>query len=498
VLVGFAAALLGGAAAAIGITQQRDALKNTFDALGGGAGAGEKTLAMLDKLSSKLPYTTDQLAKWGKSLMAAGLQGPALEKAITAVASATAIMGDAGGAAADKLIKKLAEAAATGGRVKLDKGMLKQLATAGVSAEALAKELGTTPDKLASMNLSAKQLGDAMQNALIKQGKGSLEAMSLTWESIWGKLKDGISSLFEGLGPDVQAFMGEVKSLFAEFSRGSTTMGGLKAVVTAVFHTLFAVAKTVVNAIHIGFLKLEIAFLKVKIALQPLINGIAKLIPKGAAITVLTYIVKGLAVVFAVLAAVVFVCALPFILLVAAIIGVVVAVGLIVAAIGEAIAWMANLAVAAASAGADFIAGLVNAISGGAAAVVSAAIGVAKGAVDAVKKALGIASPSKVMMQIGTHTTDGLANSIEDGAADVHAAARGAGGAAIAGAKDGIAGASGRAGANGASGAGGVQITVEAGAIVINGSGGDVMSLTEEALALLLERLAIQRGLVAA
>ncbi len=495
-----AAALYEGVAAAISINQQRDALRSTFDALGGGAGAGDKTLAMLDKLGKTLPFTTDQLGKWAKSLMTAGLQGPELEKAINAVASATAIMGETGGAAADKLIKKLTEAAATGGKVKIDKGMLKQLAASGVSAKALADELGTTPDKLAKMNLSAKQLGDAMQNALIKHGKGPLEDLALTWSSISGKLADGFKSLFTDLGPDVKAFMSEVKSLFAEFDKGSTAANGAKGVVTSVLGTILKTATKVVNGIHIGFLQLYLIWLKASAALKPISDKLKELLPAGSGVAILVGILKGLAVVFAVIAVAVIIALIPLMLLAAAVIAVGYAIYAVGSAIVDAVSWLMDLGQAAGEAGINFVEGLINGIGSMASALISAVVGLAGSAVDALASALHLGSPSKLTMKMGGFTTQGLADGIESGTDDVHAAAKGAGNAAIAGTALGLDGSSGAVGAPGAAagGASGLSVVVQAGAIVINGATGDATDMTQEAITLLFEKIALQSGLAAA
>lgn len=488
-LVAFAAAAYAAMSAAVSITQQRDALRNTFDALGEGAGVGAKTLAMLDRLGKTLPFTTDQMAKWAKSLMAAGIQGPELEKGIQAIAAATAIMGESGGAAADKLIKKMAELSAIGGKVKIDKGLAKQLAAAGVSMEALAAEIGTTPDKLAKMSLTAKQLGDAMQAALLKKGKGPLEALGLTWDTISSKLKEGIASIFEDLGPAVQPFMAALKSLFGEFNKGSMAAQGMKGIVTSVLTTLFTVATRVVNGIHIGALKLYIGWLKVKMAIAPVTSAIGALIPKGAGLSILMGIVKGLAVIFGLLAVAILIGLIPLALLIAAIVAVGYAIYSIGSAIVAAVGWLANMGSAAVDAAGNFIAGLINGIKAGAAAVVAAVVALANGAIGALKSALHLGSPSKLTMKMGGFTAQGLADGIEDGATGVRAAAKGTGRAAIKGTAQGLSAGGGAAGAVGA----GMTVNVE---LTINGAGGDIMSLTEEAVALIFERVALREGLV--
>jgi predicted nicotinamide N-methyase len=99
------------------------------------------------------------------------------------------------------------------------------------------------------------------------------------------------------------------------------------------------------------------------------------------------------------------------------------------------------------------------------------------------------------MMGIGDNVSQGLAVGITGGEGDVEDAAKGAGMAAIAGVGAGAAqagsGGAPRAGTNGKR----LEVKVEAGAVVIHGAGGDVMALTEEALALLLERVALKAGL---
>ncbi len=524
-VVALGAALIGGALAAISINQTRDAMYSMFEALGDGPGAAQKTMDMLDRLGKQLPFTKGQMAEWAKSLMSAGVQGADLERAIKAVASSTAIMGEAGGAATQKLIKKFESAAEAGLKVKIDKGTLKQLAMAGISANDLADALHVTPDKLAKMTVTADQLGKAMEDALIKKGKGPLEDLGLTWESISGKLSSGFKSLFKDLGPDVKAFMTSVKSLFEEFSSGGVAANGAKSVVTSVFQTVFAVATRVVNAIHIGFLTLELTYYRVATAIKPITDGLKRLLGATSGADVMIKIIKGLAVVFGLLAVAVVISLIPLVLLGAAIVAVGVmiyeAIAAIVAfndwimglgrsvgeGIGEAVAWVATLPAALASmasdaiaAGENFILGLVDSITGGGARVVGAVLGIAKSAVGALKGALGIASRSKVTYAMGGYTTQGLAESIEDGAADVHAAAKGTGKAAITGTRDGLDGAAGAAGAAGLGGAGkgGLHVTVEAGAVVIHGGGGDTMALTEEALSSLLERLALQQGLASA
>ena len=404
-------------------------------------------------------------------------------------------MGEAGAAAAEKLIKRFATAAETGAKVKIDKGILKQLAAAGVSAAALAEQLGVTPEKLNGMTIDAQKMGEAMQAALIKKGKGPLEAMGLTWDVIGAKLRDGFEDLFEDLGPFVQPLMAAIKSLFGEFSAGSTMATGAKSVVVSAMEVLLAVATKVVNGIHLGGLQIYIAWLKVKMAIAPVTSAIASLIPQGTAMTVLIYIVKGLAVVFGILAVAIFIAFLPLIILVAAIVAVGVAIYAIGEAIFAAIGWLADLGSGAIDAAANFIGGLVSGIASGAGAVVDAVKALASSAIGALKGALGIASDSKIAIGVAGHTTSGLAHGLEKGQEDVEAAAKGTGDVAARGLAEGADGAPGAKGkAGGKAAGGGVTVIVEKGAVVVQGAGGDVLQVTEEAIALLFERVALREA----
>jgi hypothetical protein len=160
-------------------------------------------------------------------------------------------------------------------------------------------------------------------------------------------------------------------------------------------------------------------------------------------------------------------------------------------AIGDALTWLQQLQDEATLVGVNFITSLGNAIASGADWVVGIVKSLASKIVGGIKGALQIRSPSRVMMQIGAHTTAGLAEGIEDGAGDVEDASRGAARAAVDGAGDVP-----RGGVKGGSSSGApIVINVEQGAVQIMGAGGDVLSLTEEAFARVLELVAARAGL---
>lgn len=520
ILTAYAVALYHLAAAAVQLTQEKDALRATFDVFTGGG--GDELLSTLEDLSAELPFTADKLNAWAKSLLAAGVQGEALKTSIKAVAAATAIMGESGGQAALGLIKRFAMMAETGQKVKLDRRILTQMAEAGVSAKALAAALGVPAEKLGSMSLSADELGKAMQKALIQGGEKPLALLGQTWGSISAKLKEGFEDAFEDLGDLVGPFMKELQSLASEFYAGGIAGTTFKDTMKNVLGVVFEVATRTVRAVHIAFLYLEIAFLKAKIALKPLTSALDGLGVSGGIVNVVMYIIGAtaliLAAVFAVLALAVFLVTLPFLIFVAAVVLVVMGIRKLIGIVGEASGHLDNMksavsgwadsiistitgfagrasnalssfVMSALSAGANFVLGLVQALFTGQGPVADAAKQLAISAKNAVFAAMGIKSPSRVMMQAGRYTAEGFALGIDAGTGDVEAAAQGTADAAVSGAT------APRGGAPAAGGRGDVKVTVEAGAIVINGAGGDMLTLTEEAVARVFELMAARVGL---
>ncbi len=488
ILGAYAAALFSAAKMAIRLTQEKDQLRETFEVLNEGGGGA--LLDELEDLAAALPFTADKVNAWAKSLLAAGIRGEALRTGIKAIAAATAIMGEAGGAAVEGLLKKLKGLEESGGKVKLDNKFIRQLQEAGITLGDLAKQLGVTPEKLKTMTLTAKQLGDAMQQALITKGEGPLKKLGNTWDVISAKMNEGFEDAFEDLGELVGPFMAELQSLASEFFAGGVASTDWKDAVKAAMSGAFAVAKEFVNFIHRGFLHAQIAVLQFRIAIKPVTSVLGEVGLGSAGVSVALYLLKGtvivLAVVFGILALAVGLVLLPFALIGVAIYYIVQGISYLAGVISGVIDNFGSLKAAAFEAGTGVITGLGNAIQSGAAWVIAIAAGVATGIIGAITGPLKIKSPSRVMMQIGAYTTEGLAMGIDAGAPDVAAAARGAAGSAVGGAAGGAASTTG--------GKGGVTINIHEGAIVIH-EGGDTRALTLEALASVLEEAALQAGL---
>lgn len=426
-------------AAAISISQEKDALAATFKALSTGAESGVELVDSLSEVAAALPFAEGKVLAWGKSLMSAGIEGEKLTSAVNAVAAATALMGDEGGQAVQTMVKQLAMGGSAADTMlktikEGGKRAAVQLSAMGLQAKDLAAALGMTPEQMKTATITAEQMGAAIEKAVTTKGAGALEAMGLTWDSIKGKLSDGAEDLFEDMGAAVQPFMREVKALFSEFFAGSTTMSTAKDVITAVLTEVFAVAAKVVNFIHQGFLTVEIAAFKIVTALWPVVSVLKAIAANETLMNGLVLTLKAIGVVILVV--------VGFVGLFAASIGILMgffgavtgavwsAMGAIVGAlmwcvgdaaratglIGEALSGWATAAYDAAG---NFVSGIVNGITSGVGAVVAAVKGLASSAMSAFTGFFKIKSPSQVMVQMGGYVAEGAAIGIDKGAGDV-------------------------------------------------------------------------------
>lgn len=414
---------------AVDVSQRFDLMRDRFAALAGSAAGGARVTAMVEKLSQSLPFATAEIQGWSQALLAAGLTGQRLEDSIKAVAAATALMGQQGGAAAENLIKKLAEGG--DGATKLLKSIQegggksnKLLADMGLSTTDLAAAMGMSQEAFAKAKISADQMNTAITKALAKKGAGPLEDLGNELPNILQKAREGFLSLFSDLGPAIKPLMTEVKSFFGEFGKGGAAIKILKPIVTSVFSTLFSWATTAAHAVHVGFLMIAIAALRVYIAIKPVVDWIKKIATSAAFLT-------GVKVVLLAIGASVLTIISPFLIMIATVGALVAAFGAVIAVIAEVVgiivefvsdagSALADWASGAADAAANFVAGLVNGIVSGAGQVVSAVKGLASSALGAFTGALGIKSPSKIMLEHGEKNIAGAtATGIDKGSAKV-------------------------------------------------------------------------------
>jgi hypothetical protein len=411
-----AEALWGLVKAAVAISQEKDALAATFDAVGSGAESGVDTVNRLSDAAGRLGIGEEKVLRWGKAMAAVGKEGDALVRSVSAIGASAAIMRD-NGEAALAFSKRLQAAADAGEKLKLDRRMERMLAETGVRASELAKILGMPAENMSKLSIDAAKLGDAFETALIAKGGGALNKMSLTWESISGKLKDAWEDLFEDLGPAVEPLMTAIRDLFSEFGVGTTIQGAAKGALTSFFTTLFGWATRAISVLHVVFLEIQIGALRAYIFLAPLIKIFVAIYTNAFLLrgvkTILLAVAIAAGVVVAGLASM------------AAIVG---AVGAAFVTVGSLI-WSAILSIIGAVQGlveafltggtqgaANFISGLVQGISNGASEVVNAVKNMASSAEAAFTSFFEIKSPSRKMKRHGRQLPAGAAEGADEGA----------------------------------------------------------------------------------
>lgn len=253
----------------------------TFEALGQqGEGSGKKTMAMLGDLSSKLPQSRDQLADWAKKIEAMGVTDLSkVRSELIATASAQAIMGDEGAAAYTKIQERVRLAVEAHHGLKLAEKSLKALYSAGVNMTEVAARMGLSTQELGAKlkggTIDAAKFGDALRGAVTDKGKGPLDVMMNSLETMGVKAKAAFGRLFSDV--DTKPLTDALRSVIALGDAGAPSGEALKSGITG---GLNAVIKTLGAAIieaEVFFLSVEVRALQAYIALKPLIGAVGKI-----------------------------------------------------------------------------------------------------------------------------------------------------------------------------------------------------------------------------
>lgn len=492
--------IIKGALFAIEMAEDKQAMLGLFDAMGQGKVTGAQTEEMIDGLKAKFGIAKGSLVDWTNQLHQMGtVELPQVEQALHATASAAALV-KGGDAAFMSLTKKLQTFVQTGQGLKLPLKGLGSLADMGLTVDDVAKKMGVSAKKLAdelkSGTADASKFGDAMQQALIEKGAGPLEKLANSSANIKKIFMENIGDMFEDI--DIGPFMKEVKDLFGIFGQAQPSGQALKTGIGAFFQNVFVQATKVVPLIKHFLLDVIIYGLKAYIALKPMIKAIQDFVNSAEGSEKINWILDQLATVAKVVGVGILIVVGAFLLMWAASTAVAIAlwalVGAIIGMVAEGTQALTEWVVGAATAAYDFVAGLVEGISNGASQVIGAVKGLASKATGAFKSALGISSPSKVMMGLGGFTGSGFAEGISDASGEVAGATEGL----AATASEGLSGvsaapAAGSAAAGGGRNkGGGISVTAT---INFNGSVQGANELTEQAVSLIFERIALEQGL---
>lgn len=499
-MAGITAGLIkSGMALAIEAHEGKAAMLTYFDAMGQGVVTGAQTEEMIDSLKAKIGVAKDDLVGWTKQLQAMGMVDlDEIEKNLTAIASSTALMGSSGAQAFTDITKKIQLAVNSTGKLEGGKKIWKALADTGANVVDVAQQMGMSVDdfkkKLDAGTVDAAKFGDALQDALIKKGAGPLQRMASSLPNLKKLLSESIGDMFEDI--DVGPFLAQVKDLFDIFGQGKASGQAMKGGIQGAFQGIFDAATKVVPYIKHFLLDLVILGLKAYIGLKPLIKWAKEMGEKQAVVDGLKNALVGIGIVVGAIAA-------PFV-------GAAAVVTLLIGAFGAASVMASSLVgavvklgtdvfstlngyIAQAKAwGNDFVNGIVQGLGVG--PIIQAVTGLANSAKDTFKSVLGIASPSKVMALQGGYVAAGVAEGIDAGApvvsgASANLAAATSGGFADAASSD---AASGGSGASASKSGGGLQVTAT---IMFNGAVQGAQELTEQAVSLIFEKIALEQGL---
>lgn len=478
----------------------RAQLGATFTALGAGKVAGDDVIKMLDGLNDVLPYTRDEMAAWSKTMMVAGITDlPRLEQATKAAAAASSIFHDETGKTGEKVANLVVQFQDA---IKMRQGisdLRMELRGTGTTSDQVAASLGITEKQLQTMAASGRNLskiGDAIQESIIKNGIEPMRKMNASWDVISKKLKDNIAKIFDGLvnTEGFKQFANALQVMVQSFGQMTTSGKGMKSEMTGTFDAIFAAAAKLVEYMTLGLIYAQIEWINLKIQMRPITKAIKEIIDTftgffiykdeitGATKTTQMFkdMLLGLKILFGAIAVAVGGLVFGIVFLSTAFVALIGLIARFVAESGQAfLDWASD----AWETGVNFVNGIWDGIKYGWDHLLEGVSKLADDMVNAVKKKLGIASPSKVMMQVGGYTAEGMALGMERGMPRIEDAASGMSTVAVKGATS-------NGTASNKSG-----MTVNVGGITIQGgSGSDLMKLTEEAVVSLFERVALTQG----
>lgn len=252
--------------------QAKAAMQNTFAAMAGGKKAGDQLFEMMETLATQVPQSKDKLGEWSKQFMAMGvLDQSKLRTQLLATASAEALMGDKGVEAFTGLSKKIQEAMLSTGKLKLGEKQLAGFAATGVNVADVASKMGMSVIALSAGlkagTINASKFNEAMTGALITKGAGPLEKMGKSLESLSVKFKEALGDIFEDV--DIGPFVDALKDMLGLFTQGTESGKEMKTVLGSMFTGLFSEMGKVTQLTELMFLKMIGGALSAYIAIKP-------------------------------------------------------------------------------------------------------------------------------------------------------------------------------------------------------------------------------------
>lgn len=408
-------AALGGALAAIATVSLRTAIEQAslrrelvagFEALGGYAGAGEKTVNMVNDMARVLPQTREELAGWTRSFMELGVTDLGqLRSQLSSTANAVALGGKEGGAAYMDLSRKIQFAIETSSGLKIAERRLESLSKTGVDIADVANKMGVSQAvlkrQLAAGTVNAVAFGNALQTALQAKGKGPLAQMSMEFGVMFDKAKSNFSKLFENV--NIGPLMASLKKIFDMFDDTTASGKVLKDVITNVMDFRTGGTTKMLDKIRYGIKEVIIWSLRTAIFIKEHWSGITrafKLAAVGVALVTAAFVLYSVAAGVAAIAT--FVVASPFLALGAA---------LVAAGVSLYLFWddLVDMAADFVGLGVSMAKGLVKGLMQGIQWVKDAASGLVGSIKSTITGEAEVHSPSRVTQEYGANISEGMA-----------------------------------------------------------------------------------------
>jgi hypothetical protein len=282
VVGGFAGIIQEGEMMALEVGEVNEKLVATFDALGhDGPESGQRTLDMLNKLSTKLPQSRDQLAEWTKQLEKTGVGATGglgeVQHQLKATAAAEAAFGDAEGYL--KVTGKIQNAVETTGKLTLSTKLFLStvggVANAIDVAERLHMTLGELEKGLKAGTIDAQGFGNALSATMIEKGEKPLDAMGNELETLKTKGKETFGHLFDDI--DASPVTDALKTIIDIGDQSEPSGQALKAGFTGAFNAISKMVGEAIVEFGLMFQSIEITALEAWIALKPVIDGMHEL-----------------------------------------------------------------------------------------------------------------------------------------------------------------------------------------------------------------------------
>jgi hypothetical protein len=398
----------------------------------GSAAGAERLGAEVARLAGRIATPRAEIEQLALALARSGLQGNALETALSAIATTSAVMGQAAGGALQGIIE----------RSRLAKRFLVgalDLQGTGIKiqdiAAAVAKRMGVSAQTaLAALQNGQIRLADgiAALDDVVMRKFGPLAArqmLALPTQVL--KAKEALTAMFAGVR--IEGFLGALHGVLSLLDENTVSGKALKAIVETLLNPLFDAiaasgpyARAFFQGLIIGALILAINVQKLRNAWDEAFGGSATskiftlenaLKAGEVAFKVVLGVVLILTAALAVLAIIIALVALPFVLAgVAAYLaftGIVAGVEWVADAVSQLYTNLSGVVDGFVDAGEQAVDGFIKSLVGGNSAAAEAAKGLAKAALGGMVGALLISSPSRATGQLARYTHQGFTNEIE-------------------------------------------------------------------------------------